>query len=232
MAPGAAVEAEIPVAGTGKVESVEFALNITHQFVGGLSFRLAAPGGLPAFGLNSIGLPGSGLNGEYVFADRDSAPWFEAIYGEEPVVVPAGRYHNDDLVSVPFLDQTFGGTDPNGTWILTVTDHLEWYTGNVGGATLYIEPQRAPKLTLRKPKLNQRKRQAKLRFSASDNVSAAGEFRFACKLDKRAFKPCSTGQAYKLLKAGKHKVTVRATQLAGLKATKAKSFKIKKTKKK
>ena len=59
------------------------------------------------------------------------------------------------------------------------------------------------------PKGKIEKDKAKIVFSSSE----AGSL-FACKLDKAAFKACTSPKTYRNLKDGKHKVRVQATDLA------------------
>ncbi len=60
------------------------------------------------------------------------------------------------------------------------------------------------------PKKKSAKRKAKFQFSADESGAT-----FACKLDKKATKPCSSPLKVKRLKRGKHKLTVTATDAAG-----------------
>jgi hypothetical protein len=71
---------------------------------------------------------------------------------------------------------------------------------------------------------------ATVSFSATGGSGAAT---FACKLDARAFAPCSSPQKFKKLKPGRHRITVQATAGGLTDATPATAtFKIKKPKKK
>ena len=66
----------------------------------------------------------------------------------------------------------------------------------------------APETTVRKPKVKGDDVTVKFR---SDEPGST----FACKLDKKPFKPCKSPKTYRNLKDGKHKVLVRATDAAG-----------------
>jgi hypothetical protein len=69
-----------------------------------------------------------------------------------------------------------------------------------------------PQTTIDKaPSKPLRKNRAKFRFSADDPAAA-----FACKLDRKPFKPCTSPHTVKKLDAGKHKFKVRATGSNGL----------------
>ena len=58
-------------------------------------------------------------------------------------------------------------------------------------------------------------RRAKLRFKGSDNATPAGSLAFQCKLDKKAYKPCTSPATFRDLKVGRHKLLVRAVDGAG-----------------
>lgn len=85
----------------------------------------------------------------------------------------------------------------------------------------------APETTIDSgPKKKTRKRKAKFKFSAD----AAGAT-FECKLDKGAYKPCSSPKSYRKLKPGKHRFRVRATAGGKTDATPARyAWKVKRKK--
>jgi hypothetical protein len=62
-----------------------------------------------------------------------------------------------------------------------------------------------------KVKTKVRRKKAKVKFRFDSNEAGAT---FQCKLDKRAFSPCSSPKAYKV-KRGKHVFSVEATNSAG-----------------
>jgi len=68
----------------------------------------------------------------------------------------------------------------------------------------------APRTSLRKARINQAKRKATFRFGSGEAGS-----RFACKLDRQRFKPCTSPKTYKKLKRGKHVFRVKARDRAG-----------------
>ena len=78
--------------------------------------------------------------------------------------------------------------------------------------------------------VKRKKRSAKVEFSASDSVTAAGALSFGCSLDGKPENPCSSPTTYKKLKPGKHTIQVRATDEAGNSAVASKGFKVKKKK--
>src|SRR4029450_6071154 len=68
----------------------------------------------------------------------------------------------------------------------------------------------APQTTITKTIKKPRKHRIKVFFSSSEAGS-----HFQCKLDKKAFKPCTSPKSYRKLKPGKHKIKVRAIDTAG-----------------
>jgi hypothetical protein len=67
----------------------------------------------------------------------------------------------------------------------------------------------APRTTLVKAPRSGYKRAAKIKFTADETAT------FRCKVDKKAWKPCTSPLRLKKLKAGKHTVLVVATDAAG-----------------
>ena len=81
-------------------------------------------------------------------------------------------------------------------------------TGCGGGGGADTE---APNTTIDKaPTGTIEKDRAKIRFSSSEANST-----FACKIDKKPYKSCTSPKTYRNLKDGRHKVLVRATDPAG-----------------
>ncbi len=64
-------------------------------------------------------------------------------------------------------------------------------------------------------KVRSAQRRAKIRFRGRDNLTAAGQLRFFCKLDRRRFRPCTSPKVYRKLKPGRHRFRLRAQDLAG-----------------
>ena len=80
----------------------------------------------------------------------------------------------------------------------------------------------APKLKIRKgPKKKGFKRKAKFKFATDADAT------LTCKLDKRAFKPCSTKAKFKV-RPGRHKLTVDATDALGNVAREVYRWRVKK----
>jgi virginiamycin B lyase len=84
--------------------------------------------------------------------------------------------------------------------------HIYWTSGDVGD--LDVTP---PETSITKrPHRKLEKRRARFKFTADEPDAT-----FECKLDKRAFRACSSPRTYKRLKKGKHKFSVRAVDAAG-----------------
>ena len=67
-----------------------------------------------------------------------------------------------------------------------------------------------PKTSLSKTLISQARRTASFRFSSNEARSS-----FLCKLDKTAFKTCTSPKTYKNLKRGRHEFRVKARDRAG-----------------
>jgi hypothetical protein len=67
-----------------------------------------------------------------------------------------------------------------------------------------------PRTLLRRSQINQAKRKATFRFASGEAGS-----RFSCKLDKKAYKQCTSPKTYRKLKPGKHVFRVKARDRAG-----------------
>jgi len=94
--------------------------------------------------------------------------------------------------------------------------------GNVGAAVsrsvrVKLADKTAPTVAIGKIKV--KKKKATASFSATDSgapsATPAGGISFKCKLDKAAYKACSSPQRFKRLKKGKHTLSVTATDADG-----------------
>ncbi|MDX6662086.1 MAG: hypothetical protein QOG09_188 [Solirubrobacterales bacterium] len=100
-------------------------------------------------------------------------------------------------------------TATQGTAYLIAVD-----AAGVGGPiALAIHDVTAPDTAIGKVKVNAAKRKASVSFSGSDDRSDGIAFR--CKLDRKAYAPCTSRRVYKRLKRGKHRVSVQAVDAAG-----------------
>jgi hypothetical protein len=68
----------------------------------------------------------------------------------------------------------------------------------------------APITVLRGTRLDQPKRRATFRFGAREKGS-----KFACKIDRKHYKPCTSPKTYKRLKPARHVFRVKARDKAG-----------------
>jgi hypothetical protein len=68
----------------------------------------------------------------------------------------------------------------------------------------------APRTVLGRVEINQVRRRATFRFRSAEKGS-----RFACKLDRKRYRPCTSPKTYKNLKRGKHVFRVKARDRAG-----------------
>lgn len=120
--------------------------------------------------------------------------------------VPPGTTFADSL-------SAFDGGAANGAWTVYVSDDLGGFPGQVtNGFSLTITTDDAPGNTTitSKPKKVTKSRKATIGFTADKtNVT------FECKVDKKAWKACTSPLALKHLKPGKHKVRVRSVGAAG-----------------
>jgi subtilisin-like proprotein convertase family protein len=107
----------------------------------------------------------------------------------------------------------FDGASPNGNWVLTVADDLMGDPSQIaGGFTLTMEltDEVAPVTTItKKPNKSTTKSSAKIAFSSNESGST-----FECNLDGQGWNTCKSPLKLKKLTPGKHKVQVRATDLA------------------
>lgn len=88
-----------------------------------------------------------------------------------------------------------------------------------------------PTVAIGKVKVNARKRSARVKLRASDNVTAAAGLALSCKLDGGAWKPCRSPLRLKRLKPGRHALRARARDEAGNKSAVAvKRFRVPKPK--
>ena len=154
-----------------------------------------------------------------------TAPGTGANQTAEPgfVNASAGDFHQ--LPGSP--TRNAGTADPSiGTFDFEGDPRLQGTAPDIG-ADEYDDT--APETTIVSgPKKKTRKRKATFRFRADDPGAS-----FECKLDGRAFSPCSSPAAFKKLRVGRHRLQVRAEDALGnLEATPAmRTWKVKKKKK-
>jgi subtilisin-like proprotein convertase family protein len=143
------------VTDTDPVLSVDLTMTgLTHSWVGDLRATLSGPGGVPVASIfNQIGRAStatsgfgdsSNFGGNYRFIDSGADPYPPLIAGLGDFVLPSGDYMATDSTPVGtvgqqvFLNSVFGGSNPSGTWTLTITDFAGGDTGSLASATLNI----------------------------------------------------------------------------------------------
>jgi hypothetical protein len=87
-----------------------------------------------------------------------------------------------------------------------------------------------PTVKIKRTRVNRKRRAVAVHFAARDDAATPAQLELACKLDRRKFRPCSSPVKYKRLAPGRHRVVVRATDLAGKTTRVAKRFRVKKAK--
>ena len=208
----------IAVAGaTGKVSDVNVRLvGVEHPDPDELDVALTGPGGQTVVLVSDA--CGNPDIADLTFTIDDEAtgpfPLSDCTTGSfRPTNVDNGT---DPFVTTPTGTTlaVFDGADPNGLWTLHVYDAgpAGESATIAGGFALDIQTTdvTSPDTTLTKKPKSSTKTRAKIKFTATE----AGA-RFECKVDKKAFKPCTSPLKLKGLKVGKHKVQVRAVDAAG-----------------
>ena len=94
-------------------------------------------------------------------------------------------------------------------------------TGDIDGGAIDLDIAEtppdtvAPTATIDSSSINKPKGKAAFTFSGTDDFSAAADLIFTCQIDSKPAQPCTSPQAYKKLKKGKHKFRVYSTDEAG-----------------
>ncbi|WP_408896814.1 hypothetical protein ACJ5H2_18020 [Nocardioides sp. R1-1] len=204
----------------GPITDVDVVLNgVTHGWPRDLDLSIQAPGSTKVVRLMSdvCGTNTSPLTGA-VFTVDDEA----AVAMPDSAACPAGSYRptNNDAAETPppgttFADSlsAFDGSNANGTWTLHASDDLGGFVGQLtSGFALTITTDDAPGETTitQRPRSSTRSHRATVGF-----VADKGHVSFQCKVDRSAWKACSSPLKLKRLKPGKHKVRVRSVGLSG-----------------
>jgi hypothetical protein len=84
-------------------------------------------------------------------------------------------------------------------------------------SSLGVPPDETPPATMiTRIVVNSNKGKAKVRFTGSDQGQPQSHpITFRCRLDGRGYAPCSSPKRYRNLRAGRHKIRVRARDKAG-----------------
>jgi subtilisin-like proprotein convertase family protein len=114
----------------GRLLALTVEMNITHTFDGDLQAFLTSPAGTKITLFEFVG--GSGNN----FGNGTSGTVFNddaALSIREGVAPFASEFRSQDPLAA------FEGEDPNGTWLLEITDHAGFDTGRLEGWSLSLE---------------------------------------------------------------------------------------------
>ena len=205
------------------------------------AIRMANPVAVPASGFlhfnHAFGFEDSPATqwdgGVLEFSTAGAAgPWTDA----GTLIVPGGGQYNGTIDAGPLNGRPGFVAESNGygstkvdlstlagqsvmfRWRLsndatnTAFEH-GWYIDDIrvySCANLPVPDTTAPETTIDSgPKKKTTKKKAKLKFSANEPAT------FVCKLDKKDFQPCGSPSKFKAKKFAKHKVLVRAVDLAG-----------------
>jgi subtilisin-like proprotein convertase family protein len=121
------VRANLNVASSLVIESMEVILNVSHTFIGDLSATLTSPDGTTINLFNQISEGGCiGDNLSVIFSDeaaQTSADFENACSENIPSV--AGTFQSAEALSI------FNGENAVGNWILTVTDNFDFDGGAI-----------------------------------------------------------------------------------------------------
>lgn len=95
-------------------------------------------------------------------------------------------------------------------------------------ARAFFVDTRAPAVAGIRARVNVRKRKARIAWAVTEPRPGSGIASQRCKLDARAFRGCSSPVAYKRLRAGRHRFTLRVTDRAGNATEQSKRLRVKK----
>jgi len=211
----------IPVSGmTGPVSDVNLTLpGLTHTEPADLDVMLVSPSGQHVV-VMSDGCGNTASDVTLVFDDQAAgdAPSINGLCTSgsyRPRNYGTGDQFPDPAGSAPLgtTMAAFNGGTANGSWLLYVVDDTASFdTGWLLGApTLTITTDdEAPDTKIKKRPHTTRATTAKLKFTSTEPGSS-----FECKVDHKKWQRCAAKLKLKHLKAGKHRVQVRATDAVG-----------------
>ncbi|WP_436700573.1 proprotein convertase P-domain-containing protein [Nocardioides sp. BYT-33-1] len=220
IGPAAPYPFEMVVPTPGKVGDVDLRLGrLFHTHPDDLDVLLVSPSGKAVIVMSDACGSGDVVDASYTFDDEAAAGLndatscasgkyrptnFDNADGAFPAPAPGGPY-NTAL-------SAFDGEPANGTWRLYVRDDVVGDSGFViDPPALVVSLDGAPETTIvKRPKKSTTKRKATIAFTANEAGAT-----FQCKVDKKAWKPCSSPLKVKKLTVGKHKVRVRASDATG-----------------
>ena len=135
---------------TGVVQavSVQITFNPGHTRMDNLRIQLFSPSGASAWIFASDYSRPPGLAGPYTLVDSAVSTLYGAAWNN-PEVLPSGHYLAGSNDTPAYLNITFGGTAPNGTWRLNVVDRFDTFsTGTVSQASLTLTTDGRAKATI------------------------------------------------------------------------------------
>lgn len=155
-APSTPLEISFNITGaSGSTNNVELSMTATHTWVGDLRVELFAPNGTSHVIFSRTGQVGTGvgdssnLGGEYKFSDAATGTgwWEAAAIGGTNDIIPPGAYRTTaagpqttaGTSPATNMNAAFAGvSNPNGTWVLKISDFASGDTGAVSAACLKI----------------------------------------------------------------------------------------------
>ena len=132
-----------------------------------------------------------------------------AVYGAYTGVGSALLYH--DAPGKTLTVRRDAAAHANDALIV----HFQDAVGSVAQVVHLKNDTTPPKVSGLKVTVNHHTGTAKATFRGTDPGHGSKGLHFKCKLDRKPFKPCRSGVAYKHLGAGKHAVQVKAIDKAG-----------------
>ena len=125
------------VTGVIKDITVEFTFSPAHSYASDVTVVLISPGNQSHTVFVSPGDESSNLAGPYVFNDSSSSTLATAAATVGGTVdVPAGTYRTQNGSTLTALRTSFGGSGPNGQWILRFSDSATGDFGTISSARL------------------------------------------------------------------------------------------------
>jgi len=149
----AGVDFTIPVSGVGSITDVNFIFDgtqsadpasttpgINHSWVGDLMVRVTSPGGTTVTVFDRPGFTGTGFGcnsnnlAQIVLDDDGGFPAVEVQCGaSNAAAFPIGNFSPNSLMSA------FDGQDPNGNWMINISDNAAADTGSARTFSLVID---------------------------------------------------------------------------------------------
>lgn len=211
---------EIVVGTPGKVADIDLRLaQIYHTFPDDLDVLLVSPSGKAVQVMSDTCAGGDLTNTTFTFDDEAADSLLDGSGCVSGKVRPTNFENADPAFPAPAPAAPYGsalsafdGQLAAGTWRLYIRDDSATDSGFiVAPPELIVTIDGAPETGIvKRPKKSTTKRKATIAFISTDPGST-----FQCKVDKKAWAPCSSPLKLKKLKVGKHKVQVQAVDPVG-----------------